>query len=352
MKKIITSILSIAMCLTFLIPSAFAADPCAAYKDVDRSKWYHNAVDFCLERGYMAGTSASTFVPNGTVTRAMAVTVIYSMAGKPPSGGIGISYNDLDAQWYINAVVWAADAGIAHGYSDTRFAPNDKVTREQLAVMFKVSKWGVPAMQWAVAKGLISGRGNKQLAPKGYATRAELAQIIYKFCLDIQDPEVARDYDSWAEAYFHYALFGGVKGTEFSFIYLDDDDIPEMINYPGNSPQSVGVTVFTFKNGKIKQKTIGDVELSYIKYRNLLYDVGGRQAEHRYSIYSIVNDDWKEIAYGTTLEFDTTTYTWNGKTVSEKEFDQNLNSIYNFDQATTPQRLSLSETEQFLKEYL
>ena len=347
--------------------SAFAADPCAAYRDIDRSKWYHIAVDYCLEKGYMAGTSSTTFVPAGSVTRGMAITVIYAMAGKPPCGGIGISYQDLTANWYVPAVTWAADSGVAKGYSDTRFGPNEKVTREQLAVMFlayakwrganvsasadlskfkdqsQVSTWASNAMRWAVGSGLISGRSNNSLAPKGTATRAELSQIIYKFCTEIQDPEKTPDYENWAEAYHHYIIGGKVTGTEFALVYVNDDDVPEMICYPGDRPQSVGIMAYTFMNGKVKEVKWGTPGPMFNERKNIVYVLSGRQIDHYHYFYTIDDNGWKKIAEGRTLEVEPTVYTWNDKEVSEEEFYKSQEAMFDFDDDFVPAIYDMGE---------
>ena len=151
----------------------------------------------------MNGTSATTFEPNGLLTRAMLVTILHRMEGQPAAGESGFADVPADA-WYANAVAWARANGIVTGVSDTEFAPNNTITREQLAAILyryanskgkdtsvkaelafndaaSVSEYAVDAMKWAVGTKLITGKGEGTLDPTGGATRAEVATILKRF---------------------------------------------------------------------------------------------------------------------------------------------------------------------------
>lgn len=161
------------------------------FTDVTESDWYYNAVQFVYENGLMNGTSATTFAPNTSMSRAMIWTVLAAYEGKNTSGG---------ATWYEAGQKWAMDNGISDGTN-----PNGAITREQLAVMLwryagspettkslnsyvdasSVSDWAVEALAWAVDNGIISGMGNDSLAPQGNATRAQVATIMMQFVKNI-----------------------------------------------------------------------------------------------------------------------------------------------------------------------
>ena len=135
----------------------------------------------------------------------MLVTVLHSLDGKPAAGKGGFT-DVADGAWYANAVAWAAEHGIVSGVSDSAFAPNGAITREQLAVMLyryaqykgydvsktadlsgytdsvTISAWAPQALKWAVGSGLISGTGTHTLSPRGTATRAQIAVILQNFC--------------------------------------------------------------------------------------------------------------------------------------------------------------------------
>lgn len=174
------------------------------FADVPASAWYYDAVRFVYERGMMAGTGNNQFSPNVTTTRAMIVTILYRLENQPAAGSS--NFTDVPAdQWYTNAVAWAAANGIVGGYGDGRFAPNDIITREQMAAILyryaqykgydvgntgdlsryvdasQVSGWALVAIGWANAQGLITGNTATTLNPNGYATRAEGATILMRF---------------------------------------------------------------------------------------------------------------------------------------------------------------------------
>ena len=177
------------------------------FNDVYEGDWFYNAVRYANENSLMAGVSDTTFAPNMNLTRAMVVQMLYSLEGKPAvvSGG---NFTDVKASdWYADAVNWAASKGIVSGYSETTYAPNDSVTREQLSLILykyaqsknvtvndysslsgfvdaaKTSDWAEDAVEWAVGAGLISSTStsNKTLDPTGTATRAQVAQIVANF---------------------------------------------------------------------------------------------------------------------------------------------------------------------------
>lgn len=178
--------------------------PSEAFSDLDVTQWYHEPVDYMLETGMMNGMSATTFEPNGTLTRAQLVTVLYRHAGSPDVTGLPNPFADVAPQsWYENAVIWAAANGVVKGTSAATFAPEDAITREQIAAILyryngeavtedrlssfpdadAVSGYAVEAMQWAVSRGLISGDpasdGTLWLRPRDGATRAQIAKILW-----------------------------------------------------------------------------------------------------------------------------------------------------------------------------
>ena len=180
--------------------------PCLKYYDLDPTMWYHRGVDYVLNRGMMIGVADTQFAPDWDVTRAMLVTVLWRAEGKP--AGASTTFTDLeDGLYYVDAVKWAAANGVVNGYSDTVFAPNDAITREQFAaIMYRyaknkgydvsvgentnilsysdydaISEYAIEAMQYTLGSGLIKGRTETTLNPKDNTTRAEMATILYRF---------------------------------------------------------------------------------------------------------------------------------------------------------------------------
>ncbi len=176
--------------------------PLRDYWDLDPTKWYHDGVSHALSAGLMTGTGSRSFTPGGAATRAMAVTVLWNLAGRPVVNA-PLPFTDVPPdKWYTEAVRWAAAQGIVSGYGDGRFGPGDAVTRQQLAGFFfrasgaeeaedmglagyedasQISSWAWPSMVWAVKSGLISGTSSSTLSPRSTATRAQLAALITSF---------------------------------------------------------------------------------------------------------------------------------------------------------------------------
>ena len=175
--------------------------PSAAFTDVEENVWYHEGIDFMVRNGYMNGVAADTFDVEGSLTRAQLVTILYRIAGEPETSA-AIPFADVaDGQWYTKAIVWAAENGIVKGVNETTFAPNDPITREQIAVILyryaheentedgkltsfpdakDISGYALEAMNWAVARGLINGSDGK-LLPQDTATRAQIAVILARY---------------------------------------------------------------------------------------------------------------------------------------------------------------------------
>lgn len=182
--------------------------PLKAYSDLNTEFWYHDGVHWALENGIMNGVDGERFDPDTAASRAMVVTVLWRMEGKPGSDN-GPSFRDVpEGAWYTEAVRWAASEHIVEGYGDGLFGPDDSVSREQLATILQrfdrykgtgtlpaqqvnlgifldaehISAWAYDAMQWAVDMGLITGVGSEKLSPKTEAVRAQAATILMRYC--------------------------------------------------------------------------------------------------------------------------------------------------------------------------
>lgn len=176
------------------------------FGDVKTADWFYNDVKYVYEKGMMAGTAADVFAPNATTTRAMIVTILYRLEGSPAVTGTSAFVDVPAGQWYTDAVNWAAANQIVKGTSATTFAPNDSITREQMAAILyryaqykgydvtkkadlsgysdngQVSAYAKDALAWANAAKLINGVTNTTLAPQGNATRAQVSAILHRFC--------------------------------------------------------------------------------------------------------------------------------------------------------------------------
>ena len=177
------------------------------FDDAGRGDWFYDSVVYVYENGLMDGVSDTLFDPDGTVTRGMIVTILHRLEGEPESN-FKLPFDDVkEGQWYAEAVRWAAGEGIVNGVSETEFAPNAAVTREQLAAILhryaqhkgydvsigestnilsysdfaSISEYAISAMQWVCGEGIITGVTESTLEPRGTATRAQSAAILMRF---------------------------------------------------------------------------------------------------------------------------------------------------------------------------
>lgn len=193
------------------------ACPGYAFRDMPApSIWSHAGLDYCIYHGYIAGTSETTVTPDGECTRAMIVSILYRVQGEPAKVNgyelkkLAPPFDDVERGcWYTDAIWWAKLTGVVSGMSPSTFAPDDPITRAQLAVILynytkqfapesltemgslagfpdagSVPSWARTAMAWAVGNGLISGVGENgvsYLRPEGCATRAQVATILMNY---------------------------------------------------------------------------------------------------------------------------------------------------------------------------
>lgn len=178
------------------------------FADVNAGDWFYRDVLFSYEKGLMSGMDAAAFAPYANTTRAQIAVIFYRMEGSPAVEGEN-SFADVvrgsGTAWFYDAVTWAQQNGIMGGYDNSSFAPNDPITREQLAAIFyryaqykgydttqggmairefgdyeSISDYAMSAMAWAVNTGLVKGDSNL-LYPNGTATRAEIAAMLHRF---------------------------------------------------------------------------------------------------------------------------------------------------------------------------
>lgn len=211
MKKLISVITLIVILLSTVATVSFSkavAIPEMKYSDVFSDKWYYESVKYVSEKSLMVGTSDTEFSPNEKLSRAMLVTVLWRIEGSPDI--TSVSFADVPkGKWYSKAIAWAYKNNIVAGISKDEFAPNDPVTREQMAAIFmryagyllidttarhdistfadakKISKWAKDAFSWAYAELLLFGVGNNKVNPLGKTTRAEAAAMLERFCKNI-----------------------------------------------------------------------------------------------------------------------------------------------------------------------
>lgn len=178
------------------------------FGDVSADDWFYDSVEYVYENGLMDGTGEG-FEPDITMSRAMVVTVLHRLDGEADVNSENEFADVKDSEWYCKAVLWAKENGIVDGITDSEFAPNGEVTREQMALIFyryceykgydmsamaelgefndadTISDWAVNAVKWAKGIGLINGTSDTEISPKDSATRAQVATIFMRFCENI-----------------------------------------------------------------------------------------------------------------------------------------------------------------------
>ena len=199
---------------TETIPATGSVDVTQMFTDVTKN-WAYPGIQYCVTHGIMGGMGDGTFAPTGTTTRAQIVQILYNLEGTPAVSGT-TPFADLTANWYKPAILWAYQNNVVAGTSPTTFAPDQPVTREQIAVILtqymfhvlkmertwtpadlskfpdgaNVSSWAKEAMQDAVALGLINGTkapdGLVYLDPQGSAARQQVATILMNFCQNVK----------------------------------------------------------------------------------------------------------------------------------------------------------------------
>ena len=182
----------------------------SAFTDVRSGAWYAGAIGWAAGSGIVNGVGGGRFEPKTLTTRAQLVQILYRLAGAPEVSG-ETPFTDLTADWYKTAVLWAYQTGVTSGVSETTFAPDTPVTREQVAVFLarfadrvldrytpymwdalfpfqdreQISYYARTAMNWACDLGLIKGipgPGGLRLEPQSSATREQMAVMIARFC--------------------------------------------------------------------------------------------------------------------------------------------------------------------------
>lgn len=178
------------------------------FDDVSSSAWYADAVEYVVSNGVMNGTGDTTFEPDAALSRSMMVQVLYNMENKPAASDAAF-IDVADNAWYADAVAWAAENKLVNGVEENQFAPDDNITREQMAAILyryaqykgqdvsaradmnaytdfaEISSYAEPMLAWAVSEGLITGSSDTTLSPAGNATRAEVAVVLMRYLQQI-----------------------------------------------------------------------------------------------------------------------------------------------------------------------
>ena len=222
LKRMGAILMALALVLSLNL-TAFAAEEDTGFSDVAADAWYTGAVEYVRDSGLMSGTSATTFAPEGTMTRAMLATTLYRAAGSPAVSGSDSFTDTADGAWYADAVLWASQQGVISGYGNNLFGTNDPVTREQIATILwryagspsagagqdfadesEIASYAVAAVDWARTNGVVNGADGNRFLPRNSASRAEMATMLRNFLTmdGTEEPEQPSDSSRVLVAYF------------------------------------------------------------------------------------------------------------------------------------------------------
>jgi len=181
------------------------------FRDIKPTSWYYNALEYMYTNKFITGTSASTFSPNDKLSRAMLVTILWNMEGRPKVSGTNKFPDVKNGAWYTDAIIWASTNKVVNGNKDGSFAPNANITRQEVAVMLanyakykgkniesnknldsfkdnnKIASWAVPSVKWAIENRIINGAENgTKINPVDNATRAESVTMFKNYIDNIK----------------------------------------------------------------------------------------------------------------------------------------------------------------------
>ena len=172
------------------------------FTDIKEDAWYYDAVMFVNQKGWMNGVTETSFKPQATMSRAMLSTILHRIEGAPETMKSQEFKDVVRSSWYTQSIDWAVKEGIYTGFEDATFRPNEAITREQFVKVLynyskskgystsndetlkafadcnEVSAWADEAMKWAVSHHLIEGKANGKLDPQGEMRRAEVAKVL------------------------------------------------------------------------------------------------------------------------------------------------------------------------------
>ena len=264
MRRVLSFVLVILMVMGMIISGGLiTAETTSPYKDVKTSRWSYADIMYVTDKGLMNGTSADKFAPAETMTRAMVVTVLYRLQGEP-AVQYKTTFTDVkEGKWYTNAILWAAENEIVNGVGNSKYAPMETVTREQLATIImryapmeyiiteesndithyadykRVHDYAREALSWANAVGLITGKTETTLAPREGATREQFAAILKRF----------REYDSYKyELVYNAPVYSTVLNRDFGLV--ENANIYVSVDGSDTNPGTLDKPIATFARAK------------------------------------------------------------------------------------------------------
>lgn len=345
------------------------------FTDVEPSDYFCNAVRWGVEQRIVSGSSASTFSPSATCTKAEILTFLWRAGGSPEPTRTNPFCDVSSDKYYCKPAVWAYEKGLVN--TDAFDADTPCTRAMTVTYLWKLagspsadgnSFSDVPhtaeyaaAVLWAVNKGITSGTGGTSFSPDAVCTRAQIITFIYRnagyetAAPPNLKPSSAAGEAEWKRAYLDYIngqehiinQFTGLPEEVYKLVDINGDSIPEL--YIGTGMVAAGDAICTYYNGSINCLYVDNYGLSYIEGGSLLMDSGGRMDVYYDTIYTLVDGEFIELQSGrygaednSRVQFDADglpiyKYYWSGAQVSsEEEYKRLLNSIFDEQKATDP----------------
>lgn len=305
------------------IDGDFLCDYCGnlCFTDTPTSAWYYGAVAYAVQNGLMNGMGNNLFQPDGPMTRAQLVTVLWRYEGSPVQGSN--TFTDVaNGMWYTQAIAWASYNGIVGGVGNNRFNPDGTITREQLSTILyrysnskgfntagradlssfpdsgSVGSWAADSMQWAVHNSLIGGTsigGVAHLDPQGSATRAQVSTILMRYIESIPGTSgeyrvaLITDYGTVNDQSFNQAVYEAAKewclanGVNFSYYRPTGDSTEERVA-AAEEAIADGYNVLLFP-GFLFGNVLVEMQNNYPNVKFIALDVGEGDMTHDYSTF-------------------------------------------------------------------
>ena len=301
MKKRLVAILLVLSMVLSVTVTALAKSP---FADVSPLAWYADEVAYAYENGLMDGVGNGNFAPDVTTNRGMLVTMLYRLEGSPSVKAENPFTDVAEGSWYETAVTWAAENGIVGGVGNDQFAPNQNITREQMATIFyryanykdcdvtavnsllqfadegAISDYARKALSWANSEDLLQGVTATAIQPQSGATRAQVATVFYRFC-QLLEKEAGKAHTYELETTGFWGEKGGwMVNSGDAYVWTGED----------NNAERYQVSE-TDKAISIKAVSGKDVNLMYMSYDAAKTGVSLETGSLRLSIY-VSETDW------------------------------------------------------------
>ena len=280
MKKLTSLLLALIMTITVMMSSALSVSA-TSFKDVKKSDWFYDSVNYVADKGIMKGTSSTEFAPNTTLSRAMAVTLLYRIAKTPSVSGVKLPFGDVKSgQWYTDAVKWAYDNGVVKGKSSTVFGTNDNITRAEFATVLyryvgytgltlpvtrygyvsdlgEIPSWAYSAVVTLYMGEVVNGKEGNIFDSFSNVSRAEAAAMVERFMKNATDAPPISDGEGGKIESDPIPTTGNVVVKEKKYNY--DGAHVMILNVENQTDKSLTLTItghFKDANGKeLKSET-------------------------------------------------------------------------------------------------